>query len=212
MSGLNARPGLLVYWLAGFPWDRRFKWWVSPPFEGGVSGSLSWSTHYYADTGRGGWLFLVLDAWYKTTMGTIPESSSHPPFATEAANGVRLLLFQPAAFPRVNMDLQPLAFGSCLLQQDLPAVPLFLSPCGGVTFRDEASFRPWIRFPKDLVHLQLFNGRSRFPSAALWLNLWKNVSGFIDFTEYRGPESVCSGFSSFDAQTRRSGWTRSCFS
>jgi hypothetical protein len=30
---------------------------------------------------------------YKTVMGTIPRSSSHSPFATEAACGVRLLLF-----------------------------------------------------------------------------------------------------------------------
>jgi hypothetical protein len=32
-------------------------------------------------------------------MGTIPKSSSHPPFATEAAHGVRLLLFWPAVHP-----------------------------------------------------------------------------------------------------------------
>lgn len=31
--------------------------------------------------------------WDKTIMGTIPKISSHSPFATEAANGVRLLLF-----------------------------------------------------------------------------------------------------------------------
>jgi hypothetical protein len=30
---------------------------------------------------------------YKTIMGTIPWSSSHSPFAAEAAYGVRLLLF-----------------------------------------------------------------------------------------------------------------------
>ena len=36
---------------------------------------------------------------YKTIMGTIPRISSHSPYATEAAYGVRLLLFWPAAFP-----------------------------------------------------------------------------------------------------------------
>jgi len=30
--------------------------------------------------------------FYKTIMGTIPKSSSHSPSATEAADGVRLLL------------------------------------------------------------------------------------------------------------------------
>ena len=35
---------------------------------------------------------------YKTIMGTNPKSSSHSPFATEAAYGVRLLLLRPVAF------------------------------------------------------------------------------------------------------------------
>ncbi len=35
---------------------------------------------------------------YKTIMGTTLAISSHPSFATEAAYGVRLLLFRPAAF------------------------------------------------------------------------------------------------------------------
>ncbi|MFZ2339473.1 MAG: hypothetical protein WAW07_07075 [Bacteroidales bacterium] len=55
-------------------------------------------------------------------MGTIPRSSSHSPFATEAAYGVRLLLFDRLIFLIQDQDFQPVAFGSCLLQYDLPAV------------------------------------------------------------------------------------------
>jgi hypothetical protein len=36
-------------------------------------------------------------------MGTIRKSSSHSPFATEAAIGVRLLLFRPAAFSDLSI-------------------------------------------------------------------------------------------------------------
>ena len=57
-------------------------------------------------------------------MGTIPRSSSHSPFATEAANGARLLLFDRLNFLIQDLDIQPMAFGLCLLQHDLPAVLL----------------------------------------------------------------------------------------
>jgi hypothetical protein len=43
-------------------------------------------------------------------MGTIPRSSSHSPFATEAANGVRLLLFWSAAFPDTRPGFATLGF------------------------------------------------------------------------------------------------------
>jgi hypothetical protein len=48
--------------------------------------------------------------------------------------------------PRLHY-LQPVAFGFCLLQQNLPAV---LSPaCAG--FGDEVSFRRRAHFPEDLA-------------------------------------------------------------
>jgi hypothetical protein len=39
-------------------------------------------------------------------MGTIRKSSSHSPFATEAAIGVRLLLFWPAAYPDLSISFR----------------------------------------------------------------------------------------------------------
>jgi hypothetical protein len=75
-----------------------------------------------------------------------------------------------------DLDLQPVAFRFCLLQHNLPAV---LSRTE-VWFRDEASFRPWCRHPKDPDQFQKAGCRSAFFSEALWLNRWKNVSGFID--------------------------------
>ncbi|NSW93245.1 MAG: hypothetical protein HPY62_00880 [Bacteroidales bacterium] len=44
---------------------------------------------------------------------------------------------------------QPVAFGFCLLQQNLPAV---LSPAGA-GFRDEASFRLRIQFPEEQLYV-----------------------------------------------------------
>jgi hypothetical protein len=48
-------------------------------------------------------------------MGTILAISSHSPFATEAAIGVRLLLFRPAAFllPKQDSGNPGLSGGAC---------------------------------------------------------------------------------------------------
>jgi hypothetical protein len=58
--------------------------------------------------------------------------------------------FDRLHFLTQGRDLQPLAFGFCLLQQNLLAV-LSLAEAG---FRDEASFRPQCHFPKDLDQFQ----------------------------------------------------------
>ena len=63
-------------------------------------------------------------------MGTIPRSSSHSPFATEAAHSARLLLFDRLNFLIQDLDIQPMAFGLCLLQHDLPAVLLSVLAIG----------------------------------------------------------------------------------
>jgi hypothetical protein len=58
--------------------------------------------------------------------------------------------FDRLHFLAQGQDLLPLAFGFCLLQQNLLAV---LSPAEA-GFRDEVSFRPRCHFPKDLDQFQ----------------------------------------------------------
>jgi hypothetical protein len=74
-------------------------------------------------------------------MGTNPKSSSHPPFATEAAYGVGLLLFWPVTFqvlrsvpvtpgfPVLRVTAEP---SSCpfvpTLRRDFPGRSVFQAP------------------------------------------------------------------------------------
>jgi hypothetical protein len=87
--------------------------------------------------------------------------------------------------------------------------------CYSRTFR--LSFYPfWGGFPGRSVIQALMSspegfgsvsnnpGPKPFFSEALWLNRWKNVSGFLRLTEHPGPGSIRSGFGSLDAQSRRS--------
>jgi hypothetical protein len=57
---------------------------------------------------------------------------------------------------------------------------LSFCPVLRLDFRDEVSFRPRCHLPKDLDQFQIIRSRSSVFSEALWLNRWKNVSGFID--------------------------------
>jgi hypothetical protein len=72
-------------------------------------------------------------------MGTILAISSHPLFATEAAIGVRLLLFWPAVFPVLTIwSFSPWLSGiACYCITFLLS---FILPARG-NFRDEVSFR-----------------------------------------------------------------------
>ncbi len=75
--------------------------------------------------GGQGWVFTV---GYKTIMGTIPRSSSHSPFTTEAANGVGLLLFWPAALQVLRSGFATHGFQVLLVTADpsgCPFLPVF---------------------------------------------------------------------------------------
>ena len=61
-------------------------------------------------------------------MGTIPRSSSHPSFTTEAVNGVGLLLFRPAALQVLRSGFATPGFQVLLVMADpygCPFVPTF---------------------------------------------------------------------------------------
>ncbi len=62
---------------------------------------------------------------YKTIMGTIPRSSSHPPFTTEAVNGVGLLLFRPAALQVLRSGFATHGFQVLLVMADPYGCPFF---------------------------------------------------------------------------------------
>jgi len=111
-------------------------------------------------------------------MGTIPRSSSHSPFATEAACGVRLLLFWPAELPDTRPGFSTHGFQVMPVTASPSGCPFVLS-CDR-TSGTKCHSGCWCHFPEDLYQLQIFTCRSTFTPVALWLNRWKNVSGFID--------------------------------
>jgi len=64
----------------------------------------------------------------KTIMGTIPRSSSHSPFTTEAVHGVGLLLFWPAAIQVLRSGFATHGLQVLLVTADpsgCPFVPAF---------------------------------------------------------------------------------------
>jgi len=58
-------------------------------------------------------------------MGTIPRSSSHPPFPTEAVNGVGLLLFWPVALQVLRSGFATQGFQDLLVMAGPYGCPFF---------------------------------------------------------------------------------------
>jgi hypothetical protein len=141
---------------------------------------------------------------YKTIMGTILTISSHPPFATEAAIGVKLLLFRPAVFPGLTIwSCSPWLSGiACYCITFLLS---FLLPARG-NFRDEASFRHIRHKPRRVFASFQFNSE---PKLFCFLKPYDSLVErtfpvFYDFLNISGPGPSSSDFGSHDAQTRRS--------
>jgi len=120
-------------------------------------------------------------------MGTIPKISSHSPFATEAAYGVRLLLFWPVVIPdpRIgfyNPGLSGFAYYGRTLQLSFP-MPRRGSGTKCHSGPDGSSRRNHQTVSGTL-------GPKPFFSEALWLSRRKNVSGFVDLLNIRNRSSL----------------------
>ena len=120
--------------------------------------------------------------WYgiKTIMGTHRWISSHSLFTTEVVNNVRLLLFWPAA--SLNTRLISATHGFRVL-------PVTAEP-SGFPFPRRGAVPGWSVFQAlVLISRRIVSvSENLWPKPlifrALWLNRWKNVSGFRWLTEH----------------------------
>ena len=118
----------------------------------------------------------------KNKMGTILSISSHLPSTTKAVSDFRLLLLWPAA----SSDTRPVSATHGFQVLPVTAEPSgFPFPCRGMV-PGWSVFQALCISRRMLHQFQLTRSRSSSYSEAMWLNRWKNASGFRWLTEHRG--------------------------
>ena len=109
----------------------------------------------------------------------------------------------------LDQFLQPLAFGFCLLQQNLPAV---LSSVLRRTSGTKCHSGAGTYFPKDIASVSVNPGPKPF---IFWSPVTQSLKERFRFSStywtFWTLSSFCSDFGSHGVQTRRSGWSGSCF-
>jgi hypothetical protein len=143
-------------------------------------------------------------------MGTTPKISSHPPFVAEAANGVGLLLFWPAAFSRLLGIPATLGLPVLLVTAEPSGCPFVPA------FRPDFPERSVLQAPVPSPEGYDSSFRSLRAETLCFLKPCDSVAErtfpvFLDLPDIRDLWSFHPYFGSLDAQTRRPDRTGLCF-